>query len=758
MSYQPAYHTSFDSLDGRRWSIVISINDDDGGEPIDDMEISLEGDEPCIIEWAETDIQDVVQASTCTLRVSNESDRQMTRLMGKPDAVVSIGVDGHHYWYGHLDDSIYEEPYSYADGYVTELVFSDFGILSRKPFTLTGRQCVWDIVADCLELTSSTVVNYLTSLKHPKEQTPVKLKDLYINADRFRAAGDGWGEYTSKREALEEVLRPLGLRLVQKNGEIWIYDIGSLRDNNLLHEPVCWKGTDAYLHGTETYGWYEEGFEPDAEETLAEDSIKEDLENQAVPTRYRARYYDEEWDDWDVGFYIWLEGVTGTEEYYGARRFKTRPHLTSGTDIGHAWIVKCQNRIGQDVTIPPRVLSNPFVYWPVSDPQGIGPIAEAIFNIKTAYIPVVPDREQYQLRINLDLLLSPLQNPLEAADDWNLLGNDNAGFSPSSYKTYWTKPWYKAYVPVKLELLDENDDVVMHYVNMYALNGPYHRLPCPIGKGVWKTGPAADFGEMMLAYYNDGGETTALEGWATNRQSLPHNMVHQPSLYAKRDQGEYVPMPSLAGRLVLTVSNCVYSPTYNPSSEVKKRIRWHLLKDAKITLVKANTVDDGIPTDTVYARQTIDEHGDKTSETLQAGTWQLGVAPSARGLYFDANGIVYEYFQMVGFPFAASLATLRLYAYTAMTLSVCPMLSGTAELNTDFVAYTDASTPGVYLILAQRQDLHQGTEEITMRLIGETGRSVYETRWSCPVCVQEDATPRYSYAWGCPVCVQEEEQ
>ena len=49
--YVTAYTTQFESLDGRLWTVVISINDYEG----DPQEISLEGDEPCIIEWAETD-------------------------------------------------------------------------------------------------------------------------------------------------------------------------------------------------------------------------------------------------------------------------------------------------------------------------------------------------------------------------------------------------------------------------------------------------------------------------------------------------------------------------------------------------------------------------------------------------------------------------------------------------------------------------------------------------------------------------------
>lgn len=757
--YNTAYTTQFESLDGRMWTVVISINNYQGRS----REISLDGDEPCVIEWPETDMQDVVQASTCTLRVSNESDRQMLPLISNPDTVVSIGVDGHHYWYGHLDESVYEEPYSFRDGYVTELTFSDFGILNRKPFGLTGRQSVMNIVNHCLGLTSTTPVNQWIMLSHAESGSLVSLKELYINADRFRADddGDNWGGYTSRREVLEEILRPLGLRLVQKNGQIYIYDIEWMRYYSIHHVPVSWKGTDAYIKGSETYGWYEVGFEPDVDETLAEDPINDILEHEMVDNpRYRARYYDEDTDDWGVGFYIWMDGVTGSEVAHGCRSFKTRPFLTSGTNIGHAWIVRCQNREDYNIEIPPRVIDNPCVCWPVISPQG-GPVAEAIFSIESAYIPLVPDRERYQLRVNLDLLVTPLQNPLEEATEWNLLSNYSApsgpGLTKSQYKRHWKESALRPYVPVKLELLDLGGNVVMHYVNARptGYNSPYYN-PYPVGKGFWDDGPA-DFGNMMLAYYNDGCETTPLEGWATNRQSMPNGAKHLPSLYAKRDQGEYVPMPPRAGRLRLTVSNCVHYAGGIPEVVMASdysRIKWHLLKDAKIMLVKADTVDDDIPTDTVYDRKSVDQNvttqRDKTSETLQANTWEPGVAPSARGLYFDADGKVYEEF--LKNERKTTLSLHRLFCHMDQTVEVHPVLSGTAELNPNFVAYTDACTPGPFLVTALRQDLHQGTEQITMVRIAPIGGYCYEYHWSDAVCVKEEVA--WNYAWSDPICAK----
>ncbi|MDO5316959.1 MAG: hypothetical protein Q4F82_12790, partial [bacterium] len=163
MSYQPAYTTHFRSLDNTLWDIVIYINDYEGRP----LEIKLEGDEPCVIEWQETGKLDVVQSSTCTLRVSNEKDRQMVQLMDHPDTAIMVSRNGKWYWFGHLDDAVYEEPYSFTQGYVTELTFSDFGILNRIQFTLKGKQSVEAIVRDCLDSIgygSGAIINLYTSL------------------------------------------------------------------------------------------------------------------------------------------------------------------------------------------------------------------------------------------------------------------------------------------------------------------------------------------------------------------------------------------------------------------------------------------------------------------------------------------------------------------------------------------------------------------------------------------------------------------
>ena len=52
----------------------------------------------------------------------SERDRQMLQLMNHTNATIFVIRNGKEYWRGTLDDAIYEEPYSYPKGYVTESI------------------------------------------------------------------------------------------------------------------------------------------------------------------------------------------------------------------------------------------------------------------------------------------------------------------------------------------------------------------------------------------------------------------------------------------------------------------------------------------------------------------------------------------------------------------------------------------------------------------------------------------------------------
>ena len=255
MSYNIAYTSQFGDPLGLLWRVEI-LRDYNGAS----MEISLDADDPVVIEWQETKLQDAVCPSQCTLKVVNDTDRQMVPLANDEYALCRIYRDGKLYWTGVLDQGVYDEPYSYNDSYVTELTFSDFGVLNRFDFAPSGSSgnqndivSLFDIVSSALQLIGIDVkdMNQHVSMMIHKELSGsfAYLQHLYINAKRF----DGM----TYREVLERILQPLSYRLIQKNGKVWVYDTEWLFYKATV-TPVMWKGDDARLTFGEVYGKFED--------------------------------------------------------------------------------------------------------------------------------------------------------------------------------------------------------------------------------------------------------------------------------------------------------------------------------------------------------------------------------------------------------------------------------------------------------------------------------------------------------------------
>lgn len=735
MSYNPAYTAQFYGTDGTLWSVEISIFN--YGER--EIEIRLEYDEPLVIEWQETKKTDVVQSSTCTLKVSNERDRQMIALMTNRNAICSVYRDNALYWQGMLDDCVYEEPYSFKNGYVTELTFSDFGFLNRTHFTMTGRHSLREIVDDCLNTAQlgSLQVTQMVSLVCPKPLVPVSLEMLFVSCDRFTQSGSN-DDSPSKREVLEEILKPLGLRIMQKNGSIWIYDIEYLRDETNA-VPVVWKGTDAYLRGAETFGKYEVAFDSDPEETIVDGSIDEDKWNHVPSDRFFAEYRDNDDAGREVGFYFERSLENATQQRW---RFRNRSLLSASNDYGYARRAWCFDSVNGSSR---NLLET-------TTPRDTGTVSEFL-SVQSGFLPLIPDRNDFQFRVTLDFLFSPKLNPFEEAEDWNLDIYETSWHTISWEN--WKEKMLRLYIPVKLEVVDDNGDVLYHYKNTNRYGG--HLYPLDPGMGEWLSG-AGTWEEMVLAYYKPGDDgrlhETALDGWATNKQVISIGRAKAPGIYAKRKDGEYLPLPPVPGHVRFTVSNGVVGLAGDVEPQMllnfDQYIHWQLYRDPKVTVVRSNMISDEITKDNFKEVDVIDIHADTISEDGKVGGYRKGVAPCALGLLSDANGLVWSKFVKNG-----ALRTLeehRMRSLQDQSYLVQPELSGTAELNPGFCAHGEASTSGMFLVTALRQDPQSATENVTMVRIAGVGGFVYEYSWSDPVCVQEPEC--YRYEWTDAVCVK----
>lgn len=746
MAYITAYSAQFTSLAGVAWRVEIGLPDYQD-RPV---EISLDRDEPVIIEWPETSVSDAVQASVCTVKVVNDTDRQMMALM-RGNALCSVYRDESLYWRGLIDDSVYEEPYSYTDGYVTEITFSDLGVLNRMEYTPQGVRSLEHVVSGMLDQAGLGALPFqqLFALKDG-DGGLVTLGDLYVNTDRFSGM--------KPMEVLDGILRALDLRVMQAPGSMTVYDFRSvLAVLNPL--PVVWKGDDARIKGGEKFGHFELSFDHDARPSIADGTMDPEGSGWLTdPPQWFVEWHGDGSGYISKAFHIWWSrnyGASHTNKPLIAPNspalyFLTRSEIED-SDCAFVALNACARRLASQVSST----------WSL-DTHGVWVWRQAgeLMSVLSRDLPTTFDSDDYEIRVNLDLLLSPKFNPFESEQYGNYPTTPPA--SEYTWK-FWVNHIKMVHVPVKLELLDEEGNAVMHYRNAQPSpdSGQAFLMTLGCGHGEWAKGPAS-WCDMVLSYYKDGlSETAFTDGWVTNRPTLymnpvPYLQSKEPTpLLAKREQGEYVPAPPRRGTLRLTVSDAVsgdqdtlmYLQCFDPELGM---LNWRAYRDPKLTVVRKNRVNDDVSTESIKEVDVPGLLSGTFSESYPVGTHQKGVSPVSLGLLLDAAGNAVG--KMVKNGVADTLLRHRLHALEDQFLGDHTALSGTAELNPYLLLLrSDASTPGAFLATCVRQNPIEDTEEITMAHVAEA-KPRYTAAWSDPVCVQEPEC--YRYEWGDAVCVK----
>ncbi|MDE6802035.1 MAG: hypothetical protein K2J06_04630, partial [Muribaculaceae bacterium] len=192
-------------------------------------ELTFPDESPLTLTWEETGKEEPVQGSYATLTIESPGDRTYIDLftLEAGDITLRVYRDGELYWSGCLDPELYEEPYERAFGYDVELTFSDFGILKRLNWDGTGYISVDHIIRASIDAAciGPDDPDYTLLCSTQLYHTPLSLDRIGINAENFY---DEDGEPRTLDEVLEAILQPLALRIIQRAGRVWVYDLNSL--------------------------------------------------------------------------------------------------------------------------------------------------------------------------------------------------------------------------------------------------------------------------------------------------------------------------------------------------------------------------------------------------------------------------------------------------------------------------------------------------------------------------------------------------
>lgn len=689
------YSGAFYSRQGVVWRCDI-LQDSDVAHHV--RSLRFPDDEPLMIEYNEKAKEEVICGSTATLTIVSPGDRTYLDLYSIKAGQIRLDVyrNGTLFWSGCLDPEFYEEPYDSISDYEVSLTFSDFGILDRMPYDGSGRKtlrALLDMALDKSRINYSAVDESLISTQFT-DGKQLALSSLMIASENFF---DEDGEASSFKEVIEGILQPLGLRIIQRAGSVYVYDINGLCSKTKSSSKIDWQG-DSHSLGTDSvynnikitfspYSAadvldggldYRDVFGPEWT-NLTKESSGVEYNNGAIPAGLSApecySYYIDydsshrHGSDWDyalIEFTIFLSRkknkCKGSAEIGSANTFfKIQPMLGGNETEGV---------VGGFCTGGHGPLSSG---WP--ERKGMHPSSHQktlAMKMNRVYLPEMSaaDAANNYLRIRQELLFDPRYNPFSDSGHGN--EHDNYDFVKNNAAF--------AFVPVAIVIYDEAGTALCHYSNEWlTVNGqPGNSFAATaedryLSKWGWKSGEA-EWGEAWLAYYDPDNplHDTGVMGWKCNRQSVGKPWTNGNTKVKKRKyyytdkysgetkrfwmfdsfkklpDGQFIPYPPKGGYLEIRIYNGVwafddvdrFSETADGYFKDKggyDKIRWQLYKLPRVSVVRRTlTLDEETMDDVEYSGVlNADAKEDLEIDTV-CGTADV-VCPTAKGIYLKSD-------------------------------------------------------------------------------------------------------------------------
>ena len=739
--------------DDARITVTIMQELDTAPEEVGSLEFPAR--EPLLIEWVETSKEEVLCGSTATLRIMSPGDRTFADLYTIKAGSIGLCVrrNGEIYWMGTLDPEFYEEPYTDNEDYEVELTFSDFGIFERLQYNLVGIQRLGDILTDALtraKLPGETDQTYISTQLEPGSGK-MSLNHLCVRSENFT---DEDGEVSNMQEVIEGILQPLGLRVVQRNGKIWVYDLNGIYAGART-EKLEWHDKDQVMGVDKVANNATITFSPYSASELLEGKIEfggdysvEQVNLVAAPGADYYSYYPDYSDEhkqgsnWDyklINFTIFLSNKGQGLAYLNssARYFHILPVMNGPSECdGIAWSFYSGGHGPIDE----------YHHWPKQILNKVGKIANnEIMRTNRVYLPKLDadSMNNYRVRLTLEMLMDPRYNPFSSAND----GNEEGNYEHIKVWTGW------AFVPVAITIYDEHNIPVSHYDNHVTARGAAEGYLGNI-TGMWLSG-AGKFGDAFLEYYNadDLQEDAGILGWKANRHCIgrPDHKNRNGSGYMNYQyggrtviydsfkqmaDGEYMPYPPEGGYLEVSVYAGVNCYDYGErgdfdttmkwdDEDLYSKVRWLLYKAPKVEIVRNNLKFESEELDDVeYSGYINKDAKDEITIDTICGTIEKS-APTARGAYFRSSdrAQITELTREGRTNLVEKLLMGTLYSQFADRHT---RLTGTAFLlDGDIRLYTDGMQGDKkFLMLSEVQDLDDGTSEVS---IVELSPDEYET-------------------------------
>ena len=666
------YKGEFISVAGTVWRAEILQEADAAFSAVGALE--FDADQPLVIEWGNKSKEEVICGSVATLKIISPGDRTYEDLYSIDVGRVRLDVykDNKLYWSGTIDTEFYEEPYEQAEGYTVTLTFSDFGVMDRLKYDRAGMLTLADVVSYAL---SRSGINYggvddsLISTAIADGEAAISLSDLKVRSDNFY---DEDGEASTLADVITGILQPLALRMVQRGGKVYVYDINGLY-HSAAAKQITWDGASqemgvdtVYNNAKITWNTYAQSGNI-APDSCWPDSIKTDAKLTALnnlnggvkgSARYFSYHYSTDIWDWidatDCGFTLWItkDGNNAELVNAGANFFRIVPQYDGDESEGIAIYFRAVQgiKVGSSSNWRANYGSQPYgvTTIPGDSTSALTNVGGVIFKSSPVWLPPVDNTSDLLLRVRMDLLMDPRFNPYESAA--NLMTYVEQKDWYDQFKTYGNF----IYIPVTIKYQPDGSDKVYVWTNQtevkQPVNNPITTLYGTYGRWVEYTSDSNPNAWGYLCYYDakDRKDTSGVLGWKTNRPAINPHTKETISILTNADPGQYIPYPDQGGeggRFWVEVRDDGWliiddgkdlTAAENGKKSIWQRVSWVLAKLPEIEIMNHSQFDQTINTDDVEYNAEINSAAKEAIEIdTICGTSADGI-PTARGAYFNA--------------------------------------------------------------------------------------------------------------------------
>lgn len=702
-------------------------------------QLTFPADAPLSIEWESEGKEKVICGSTATLKIISPGDRTYQDLYTIEVGRIRLDVYRNDvlYWSGAIDPEFYEEPYEQANGYEVSLTFSDFGILDRIKYDLSGIRTLREIVEYSIQragISTAGINTYHVSTYFAENLQSIEGGKISVRSENFI---DEDGEASTLYEVLEGILQPLALRIVQRAGTIYIYDLNGLYTLGTA-KAISWDGSSQTMGTDRVANNVVVSFSPYSSAELLKTELtyggKFDVEHTNLTSDSAGSTYGEYGDyysyypdydpdhrqgyDWDynlIDFTIFLNAKADGLKSIGSgcSYFHIQPVTGGASEVtGVAYAFRTGGHGG---------ISTGWPKWKVhsSVPTASLNGNSELLTTNRAFLPKLSDADakRYRVRVAEEILIDARYNPLSGSNDGNDEGNDNTVKVCSGF----------VFIPAKITLYDAEGKALYHYSNKEAAAG------ATVGhlgwsKGKWVAG-ADPGGDCWLEYYNadDLGEDAGIRGWKANRHCIgrPDGRGGRMNTkifdsFKKMDDGEYLPYPPVAGYIEVQiqsgvlgydygqkVDNCAFGSTESQwhKKGIYGLLRWCLYKAPTVVVVNNNLIfNDAELEDVEYSGYLNVAAKEEISIDTICGTSTV-VCPTAKGIYHaTGSGQQLQKLKRAGrIDHPEKLLIGTLYSQFADRKT---KLTGEAVINGGLFYYTEANQEGKrFMLMGETQDV-----------------------------------------------------